>query len=199
VLLFVLSGIFLVGSIIATVNDEFKKRQEKQELSTKLDTLNGGNNFCHVEFDAGPDPYGASSILLHVINEGDYPAYDVVVQIVDVLDADRIKASVPENEAPYAVLQRMFQKTIGTVAPKSGVSLTKNLLRLPDTEVAVYEIHLQQRNGTVSQVVRFERVNGSWTFATKATLLDDTKVLWQQIHSRYPRQNIDNSNWWRGF
>jgi len=196
--LYVLSFAFLIGSVFVTVNDDLQNRLEKQELATRLDALSGGKNYSHVEFDVGVDVSGMSTVLLHVINEGEYPVYDVVVQIVDVLDADRIKATVPPNEAPYAVLQRMFQKTLGTVAPKSAVSLTKDLLRLPEGSVAVYEIHLQQRNGTVAQVARFERVNSSWTFATKATLLNDTKILWQQIHSAYPRQNIDNADWWRG-
>jgi hypothetical protein len=53
--LFVLSFAFLIGGIIVTVNDDFQNRLEKQELTTRLDVLSGGKNYCHVEFDAGPD------------------------------------------------------------------------------------------------------------------------------------------------
>ncbi len=192
--LIILSLVFLAGSVSVTVRDDLEHRREARELTSRLDALSGGKTYCHVEFDAGANPSSASAMLLHLVNSGDSPVYDVVVQIVDVLEADRIKRSLAPNEAPYAVLQKMFQKTIGTVAAQSAVSLTKDLLRLPERDVAVFEIHIQQRNGTVAQVVRFERVNKAWTFGTKATLLKDSNVLWQQVHSAYPRQNIDKSD-----
>src|SRR4051794_17794529 len=193
--LLVLSGAFLIGSVVVTVNDDVQNRLQREELTARLDSLTGGNNYCHVEFDGGADARAASEVLLHVINAGKTPAYDVVIQIVDVLDAERVKATTSPSEAPYTVLQRVFQKTLGPIAPQTAVSLAKDLLRLPERNAAVYEIHIQQRNGTVAQVVRFERVSGLWTFATKATRLNETTVLWQQIDSAYPKQNIDNADW----
>src|SRR5438045_327578 len=76
---FILSILFLFGSIAVTINDDFQTRLEKQDLTTRLDALSGGNNYCHVEFDIGSvNSEGSTPVLLHVINEGQYPAYDVV-------------------------------------------------------------------------------------------------------------------------
>ena len=136
--------------------------------------------------------------MLAVMNDGKWPAYDVVIKIVDVLKVDETKKLLPEHLAALSSMEGMFQKSLGNVPARQSVVLSKNPLQLPETDVAVFEIHIDARNGTVSQVVRFERVKGTWTFATKATLLNDPKVLWQQIGVNYPDHVLDNPEWWKG-
>jgi len=171
------------------------KSDEIAELNRQIAaSVTGGDNYCHVEFVDVNQP---NTVMLSVINEGKLPAYDVVIKIVDVIKVEHLKKALPEHLAALTSLEGMFQKTLGNVPPTQAVLLNKNPLLLPESNVAVFEIHIEARNGTIAQVVRFERVEGAWTFATKATLLNEQKVLWQHISDRYPHKNIDDPDWWK--
>jgi hypothetical protein len=213
-MLLVLGGAILsaIGAFIATVRQNQEKvlsatqrAQFESELRSKSDeiaslnreiaaSVTGGDSHCHVEFVDLNQP---NAVMLAVINEGKWPAYDVVIKIVDVLKVDATKKLLPEHLAALSSMESMFQKSLGNVPPKQAVVLNKTPLALPETDAAVFEIHIEARNGTVAQVVRFKRIKGVWTFATKATLLNDPKVLWQQIGANYPDKTIDDADWWK--
>ena len=88
-------------------------------------SVTGGDSHCYVDFVELNEP---NSVLLTVINEGKWPVYDVAVRIVDVLKTDALKKTAPEHDAALSVLlNEMFQKSLGNLAPKSAVALDKTL------------------------------------------------------------------------
>ncbi|MBN8570668.1 MAG: hypothetical protein J0M18_13665 [Ignavibacteria bacterium] len=177
-------------------------RKENTELSIKLgkanenmyNTLTGGNSYCHVELELSEDIKGPF-FYINLLNNGDYTVFDVYISIIDWKNAQYLQSIKPKNEAFYESVKGAYTKEVGTFMSKR-FSRIDHQFPFPAGNEGVYQIEIQQRNQTIFQIVRFQKINGKWTYATKATLRNESKVIWQYIDPSYPNKNIDGKGWW---
>ncbi len=132
----------------------------------------GGDSYCY--FSIGAHEGGKSSWA--AVHEGKYPLYNVHARIVDLdlfhktndpLKADRVL-------------------TIGDMAPGQAVMLMS--MDLGAGEKKDFNVFFSARNGLVTQLIRFRRVNGQWTQAIR--VLDRARgaePILERIDEHYPR------------
>lgn len=177
------------GGIYAAIESEKFERDIQGNIL-------GGDSFCYVQ----PyfDPQG--NLYFGLIHEGKYPLYDVNIVINDhsrrgeLIEALGIHGRKFTNDEWNAFIKS--QDLIGTfldIDTKSMIfkyvwpSLTPRALILPLLKVDLpknrneqrYLIKIYARNGTITQPIRFLKVNGSWESSTRIQRYDDihTKVI----------------------
>lgn len=207
-LITLLGALVTTGGAMWAALDQNRKDQELKGKAEEIASLNRriadlvtGETNLSLSFQLGERQTALDAVkwfvLIIVANEGDRVAYDVVINAVNVLEVESLKSRVPESLAARLALESMFQKTVGTVASKQAVALTRQLFELPqEDKQAVYEFTIWTRGGKVSQVVRFLRTDEGWTFATKA-IRNDGVLVYKHVEPGYPDVNLDHDEWWK--
>ncbi len=185
------------ASALRTQRDQFES--EITELNKKIAaTLTGGDNYCYFLLLGPGEKSNIADLML--INEGEYPVYDVSIKIDDVEKLlSIIKDQQKKGNLPYDSRTRwntmLFEVSkilrVGNIGPKQAVELGG--LHLPNTDKKSYNIYITARNGSVMQAVRFRRVDGKWKTAMQVTR--GSKVLEESIDPDFPRNEEGKIDW----
>ena len=132
------------------------------ELNNKIaNTITGGNSYCYLLISAHSE---SNTIDLMLVHKGEYPVYDVEIQIHDIEKRvenlrNEIQKGIASNRSliDHFKLLNKFSKIIkiGNIGPNTGYPL--GTLPLPnDADKQTYHIQIFARNGRVLQFVQLE-------------------------------------------
>ncbi len=178
-------------------NAQFAKTNAKLN-NTIANLVTGGDSYCYV-FIGNPSKSNISELLLRV--EGEYPLYDVKVQIQDMLQFEEIvRNEVREGPKSGLIISDFYNRiyksskiiNIGNIAHNKS-RLLGQLFLPKDVNRARYDIHISARNGNVLQLLEFRRIKGKWIYAEK--LLFNNEVVKKYIPPDFPRGEDSKSLW----
>ncbi|MBV9928513.1 MAG: hypothetical protein JOZ96_26090 [Acidobacteria bacterium] len=200
-LLFALSGLFLIASVIVVIADELAKREEMAELSNRLNLLQqqgeiakhlvtGGDSYCYL------NAFGTANYRdLILIHQGDFPLYDLQIRVVDLDKFDEITKANP-NPSREQLSKAEYVHYLGTLNPNQAHIIGN--LRLPtDKDEKGYNVFILARNGEFSEPLRFHRANGMWlqAFRVEKSGENPPKTLIEKIDDGFPRNEKGNIDW----
>ncbi|MDT4952105.1 MAG: hypothetical protein QOJ02_243 [Acidobacteriota bacterium] len=200
-MLFLLSVVFLIGSVILVIGDEWSKRQELAEMTKHLDELKQQGEVAS-RLATGGDSFGYLSVFgsnaspgLMLAHKGDYPLYDVQIRIVDLDVLDKIAQSSKqitfENLAPSETVHN-----VGNLNPNQSILIGR--INLPtDKDEKGFNVFIMARNGQISQPLRFRRVNGVWYGAYKVERIDvnPPRLLMERSDPEFPKNARGEIAW----
>ncbi len=167
------------GVLSAFENDKFEK--------TIQGNITGGDSYSYVipHFDM----YGIVNFTL--MHEGDYPLYEINVLVCDITKRSELvkKLGIHKDftDEEWSNLQKnrdiigeiiytskqseLFRTQLLTFHPRSILSLFR--LKLPnDKDEQKYLIKISARNGTITQPIKFKKINGEWDMSTRVQKYD---------------------------
>lgn len=128
----------------------------KQELM--LNNLTGADSYCYALVGFLDEDL----ILLMMFNRGDYPIYDVVVEIIDQDNETDIRTLSGKALWDF-INQNKTRHTFQAIGPKAGIQLnTVNLKGLTSKKL---HINFYTRYKSFSEDIRLVKINQNWTFA----------------------------------
>lgn len=175
------------------------KNEEIAELNRQIaDTITGGDAYCYLMVFPPSETSGLCDLLL--VKEGDHPLYDVSIRIEDVgklmemVRTDQEAGVLPyksmtESEARFAAARTIIQ--VGNIGVGQGMQLGG--IKAPEGDQIAYNIFIFARNGSVSQIVRFRRVDRSWKSARR--LIVNGKQIREVIDPNFPRESDGSVRW----
>lgn len=154
--------------------------EQNVDLTTKLMAFTtGGDSFCFILPMLDELSQRQTFMLTH---EGDYPLYDVELNIIDSTGTsklplrglyDEIIASHKKDDAMGRVRQRdlmaeieslssLAKKTIrvGTLPPRTGINLFR--IPWPKSDNQEYFIRINTRSSYFTQIIKEKKIKGSW-------------------------------------
>jgi hypothetical protein len=202
-ILFVLSALFLIASIIVVIGDELAKRKEISDIANQLSSLQqqgeiakrlvtGGDSYCYL------NALGAGDVQdLVLVHQGDYPLYDLQIRIVDLEKFDAIAKANPRvtlEELSKADLVHY----LGTLNPNQAVRIG-NLTLPPDKDEKGYNVFILARNGELAELLRFRRINGAWLRALRVQRSESSQpqILIERVENGFPRNETGEVSWER--
>jgi len=162
-----------------------QERREKAEET--LQTITGGDSFAYFS-TTGLSP-GATSGLLVLVHQGEYPLYDLTARWVDLRKFDKIKGNITIQNFTSADTNM----TIGSLTP--GFSRLSGPLDLGSSNERGFNIFFTARNGGFTQELRFRRVDNQWLSATRVTRHRTEAPLYERIDDEYPRNDENEIEW----
>ena len=143
--------------------------------------VTGGDSFAYIFF-----PKNYTSIII-VIPEGDYPLYDLSIEIID---EDLI--------SPSDYRSGRLNFFVGTIAP-SRVSRGRVLhWQGLDGQSKNFNITFSARNGYWTQLIKCRLIDGEWSYALKVEKqVDHEKIilLHERIDQNFPKNVLGNIDW----
>lgn len=124
---------------------------------------------------------GKEYISLHLINESQYPVFDIQI---DWIDLDELV------DLENGKLWTRHQKLFGNLYPNKGImdAYTFDLDIIDNFKINLF---INTRNKHISQAIRIKKVDGIPKIAYRV-LGDDGVIIEQQIPEDYPGFNINN-------
>jgi hypothetical protein len=164
----------------------FKELMDKLEAKAEetISHISGGDSYPRVSFCMIGD---SNTWGLMVVNQGDYPLYDVHVRITDLLKFAKTNGSLSVSSAVIGEVEH-----IGNMIPYQRNIILKGDQR--NVSELSFNIFFTARNGLFSQLVRAKKVNDFWLSAIKI-LNGDGAVIREDISEQFPRDSNGNVNW----
>lgn len=117
---------------------------------------------------------------LHLVHNGKYPVYDLVVLVTDLMKLRELAA----RGGPYDMKEYMWRFHVGTI----GRGYEDKLMEVPapESEKMVFRFTFMARNGQFEQRSIYQKVKGTWHTATR--LEKDGKVIFEHADKGIPPQ-----------
>jgi len=181
--------------------------EENMRLNNEINKLNkkiaadltGGDNYCYF---LPSRPGEKSNIIdLMLINEGDYPLYDISVKIDDVekmmeiLHKEQDAGNLPYDSttlsnAMFAEASQVLR--IGNLGPHQAMQLSG--IQIPSNVVKKsYNINIMARNGSLVQLLRYRRIDNQWKMAVK--IMRGKDIIKENIDEDFPRNEDGEISW----
>lgn len=194
---------------------EQELRAKTEELARKSDeiaslnrtiagSVTGGDSFVYLSFAIEPNSNNASLSLTH---RGKYPVFDVSIEIWDADEFDdRIRAmGLKDHSGPItreqmiALSERKATFSFPTVRPNIAMGVM-NRWQLPiDKDRVRYRLAIYARNGIVSQSLNLQRVDGSWSQASRVfksiPSKSERRLLYEFVNPDFPRNKQGKVVW----
>ena len=208
-----IAGLIVIGAGILsgyqdqlTAESALKKTKQIAEISQKNAELNkkisasitGGNSYCYFLISISSKSNIADLML---ITEGEYPLFDVELQIHDIEKRIENFITKPQKGIASNLSQTEFFKLlnksskivkIGNISPHQGYPF-EPLLLPNDANKKTYQIDIFARNGRIIQFVQFRKIQGKWKKAEKMLLHDG--IVKKYIPSDFPRDDDSKIIW----
>jgi hypothetical protein len=173
---------------------------EINKLNKKISAdLTGGEGYCY--FMPSRPGQNSNIVDLMLMNDGDYPIYDISVKIDDVEKMMEILHKEKEaGKLPYdsmTLSNAMFAKAsiviqVGNMGPHQYAQL--NGIQIPpDVDKKSYNIHITARNGTLTQILRYRRIDNKWKMALQ--IMKEGKVIKEDVDEDFPRNEKGKIDW----
>ncbi|MBK6999295.1 MAG: hypothetical protein IPH35_04760 [Rhodoferax sp.] len=147
--------------------------------------ISGGESVCYL---MGPNPETDVWTQLLLVHVGRHPLYEVSAQITDLDEFDKIKNNLTREN-----LQRCeFQRNFGNLVVGHARYLQESINLGPGNSRR-FNIFYIGRNGSFTQLLRCQRVAGTWLFATKVVRSD--KTFFERVAEGYPRKPDGSVDW----
>jgi hypothetical protein len=173
-----------------------KKSDEIAELNKKIVShVTGGGSFCYVvmRYDNG-DP---DHLYLSLLHKGEFPIFDVIVQLTDVDHRKQMFQEQPGHDVE-ASMKAMHTIPIGTVPPGEVEKIFWKV-DVAGRDSRRFTILLQARNGYVDQRLALRKVGNEWKSAIRAIpkmyATDETTDKVEIIDKAFPRTASGDVAW----
>lgn len=144
--------------------------------------VTGGNSYVYLKV-VGRGSDFTTWIAAHG-GECDFPVYGATAEIVDLDLFDALVVHGDVEEAYTSV-------SIGDLIPR-GARIVKEF-DLGEGDARNFNIFITARNGHIDQKLRFRRVNGSWTRASRVN--NDSGVVLVEVDKDYPKNDLGEVCW----
>ncbi len=200
-LLFILIFVSLIPNLFVIIYDELTKQQEVANLNQQINALKqqgdvaknlltGGDSFAYIKLHPRED----NSVNFLLYHGGNYPLFDVRI---NVIDEDMLRAFVKlnPNEDKYTLVNKseIFFKEIGNLSTDGVVPLTNITLPI-NQDFKDYIVFIQARNGTITENIKFRKVNGIWLSAVRAKNDKTHQQIYEEVSPNFPHDIEGNVN-----
>jgi hypothetical protein len=172
-----------------------KSLLQELEVKTKdlIGQVTGGDSFCHLMLSHMP-PENDSGVLM-AIHEGKYPLYDVSARIVDLDVFERVM----ETLAYRKIKEADTHTTFVTLIPGHCIDTGEIWHFAGGKAIRRFNIFFITRNGSFTQILRFQKIGGRWLSATKVeratTPLGHAEVIFEQVQPGFPKSEKGEIDW----
>jgi hypothetical protein len=200
---------------IAQLKETGERLRYERELRIKADeiadlnrtiagSVTGGDSFIYLAFTPEPNSNNAMLSLLH---RGKFPVFDVSIELSDADEVDdRLRALGLKDKSGSLTLDQMLEliKTKATfnyptVRPNLALRVRDKWQLPADKDLVRYRFAIYTRNGTLSQNLILQRVNGSWAQASQIFRNSNSKkrpaLLYEWADPRFPRNKQGKVDW----
>ncbi|MCD6019626.1 MAG: hypothetical protein K0S53_2747 [Bacteroidetes bacterium] len=152
----------------------------------------------------GGDSYGVVSPLaildnnkevyfLYFENKGDFPLYDVIIKY---WNPDVIKGKAdPDGKASTEVLKYYKTVNCGNIPPKGGQALGSTF-DLSDGEFVKFNISINAKNGSFSQLLRVTKKDGKLSIAKRInTIGEGSRIILEEVGLDFPKDANGQLDW----
>lgn len=156
-----------------------KANEEIHALNQKIfGSLTGGDGYAYLSLTLARKGNGADTFYPVVIQSGEYPIYDVQIDIVD-LQSMPVGSMTIQQIATARCQIELRNMTVGYASMVPNVPITLNC-----STGGEYNVFFVARNGGWHQRLRQIFVNGNWEFST--VVLRDNNEIFRQSSSNFP-------------
>ena len=182
-------------------NEEIARLNERTAAS-----VTGGDSWCYLAplrpdlVVNGVKVRSGTGFELMLFHQGQYPLYDVGIRIEDsnrvvraVLEAQQ-RGQLPfatSAEAEANIRSGVLTLNVGNLAPSTG--LTIGPIEFADGDSQTYRVSIMARNGSISELVRWERVAGDWKMAFR--VVRDGHTLKEYVDDGFPLEPGSTKPW----
>ena len=192
VLIFV-GAVLSAGGALWASHQQTRFERELRIKSDEIAQLNrelanfviGGDSFCY--FAIGSLDAVTDTGMLTVIHRGKYHLYDVHARMVDLQKFDEVKSKLSFDTMKYTDIN----VSVGNLIPGHASMLRQVNLGSGDTRG--FNVFFTARNGSFTQLLRYEKVAGRWLHATKVERGE--QVLFEQVDPEFPRNRNGEVEW----
>lgn len=172
-----------LSGIEASVKNTLQALEEK--TADLVGYISGGESVCYL---MGPNPVGNLWSQLLLVHVGRHPLYEVSARITDLDEFDKIKGNLTAEDVQRCEIHRNF----GNLVVGHAKYLQESIDLGPGNSRR-FNIFYIGRNGGFTQLLRCQRVDGTWLFATKVVRNDRT--LFERVAEEYPRKLDGSVDW----
>ena len=227
-LVFIGAVVSIVGAAVAGLGTlfasnqraEFERqlRKKSEEISKKSDeiairnaeiaelnkqvaaTLTGGDNYSYVQIS--PPAQNSHVCEVYLINRGDYPVYDVSVQITDVKRLLELSHVAPPTGSAMQMGQYLAQAVTAyptlNIGPKKSLPL--GMLQFRDSDTEQYKAYNVEITGkrSLSQEIRLRRAKEKWKYGDKRSIFgpgNSGPRREELIDPEFPRDEAGKVQW----
>lgn len=169
-----------VESSLLAVEARIHSVTERLESQTRqfLGHVTGGPGYCYIH--VGRQNEDESLWLL--VHEGPYPMYSINVRIEDLDTPQDYFNSSQEDDRAFCVPE---------LAPGQGRVL--EYYNLGSGDARNFKVYMSARNGTLIQIIKFRRIDGTWTWATQVETPEG--IVHSQIGDHFPKDSYGSVDW----
>jgi hypothetical protein len=155
-----------------------EKSDELATLNQKVaDLVTGGKGFAYVQLTLGS---GLAQVF--VINDTEYPLYDLSVRLVNLPKMEELKDR-PMTLENMSQWQTTF--VVGNLGPHQATRV--GTMQIPsDAQELRYNLFFMGRNGGTTEGYRARKVNGLWKVAIQVTRDGSGEKLYEKIDPELP-------------
>jgi hypothetical protein len=168
---------------------EASVKQTLAELEVKTTDLiahtTGGDSACYLSFMPTSQGRLTNVAIVHI---GAHPLYEVNARMVDVDAFEAIK----DNFTLENIQKTERRWPFGNLTPGHASVLSVNI-SLGNVVSKKFNIFFTARNGSFTQLLRFQKLDGVWTMATKVCREDLT--LYERVDDAFPRNESGTVDW----
>ncbi len=164
--------------------EDFLKALENRTENI-INTLTGGDSFCYWHIANINDNCGIET----TVHKGKYTLFNVRVRIVDnekmSLLPEHLKASIKGWD------QCTYMRSFNSLLAKHVFG--GNVFNLEEGDKRSFNIFWTASNGSFDQLLRYEKVDRQWFWATKVSR--QGIILYEEIQEGYPKNENGSINW----
>lgn len=177
-----------VEDSFVTMESRFKELLNEVEKRTNqmIGHISGGNSFPY--FQIGMLDNNSNTGVLMAIHEGEHPLYDINARIVDLQKFEQIKNNLSLASMSYCDTNI----SVGNMIPSHASMIQP--WKVENEPTQSYNVFFTARNGSFTQLIRLNKINGIWVSAVKVTNRDN-QVLHENIDNNFPRDVDGNVCW----
>lgn len=194
ILIFIGALVAATGALWASV-EQTKSEKYLKEKNLEIADLNkqismsitGGDSFSYIGLPLNGSQ--GDKLLPAIVQQGQYPLYDVNVRIVDLEKSD----SLQKKGLSFIEAMNKTQTIINVGNIPAGSAQMIGSIDLTGQTHLRYNVFTGARNGFVTQLIRFQKVNGIWKGAMKVER--DGQKLLEKIDPNYPLNGQGEIDW----
>lgn len=189
-ILYWIAGVFAAAAALwsdeqnAASTKLLRRQSEKiEELSTRNASLvTGGDSFCYLDIAGLDDQTNIGAFV--VVQQGDYPLFDVSARIVDLQLFSQITEYT--NKSVLSTEQLM---EIGNLAAGSASLDFEKLFNLGSSGARDFNIFFSARNGFFTQEVHFLKRDGHWL--RRISVTRDGRTIFESEDPDFPVEDLN--------